>query len=546
LGAENGRKAGSQIMAERLKEILNKVLEWWNKFSTKQKTFIVSAGAGLILAFAILITILMKPQYVVLMNCENTKEAAKVTELLENEGLDYKVSDDAYQIKINQKQQSQASMLLAVNDVQAYTYTIDNVSEGGFSTTEADKERRYEFYMETRLANDLVGKFDFVESAHVELYIPENTGTLMKEREESSLTVVLTLKEEFDPDNAPGMAKALAVAVGNKTTENIMIMDSTGNTLFSGGEDSSIAGATTSQLGVKTQWEKKVKNDVRQVMLGTKLFDKVEVAVNLDVDFSTTSTTDHEIYVPDGNSQGYLSSERTFTSESTNESGEVPGTDSNGQQVEYAYQDGSDSNSSTTEEERKYMPSERITNKDNAAGVVNYDTSSISLTATSMNLIREEDVDARGELDGVTWEEYKIAHAGLEQVEVPQELYDVVAKATGFPAENIAIVAYSENVFFDAEGLNISASDIAQIVLIVVILALLAFVVLRSMRSEKQPEQPEELSVEKLLQSQPEVEMESLGMEQMSETRMLIEKFVDENPEAAANLLRNWLNEEWG
>ena len=244
-------------MAERLKEILNKVLEWWNKFSTKQKTFIVSAGAGLILAFAILITILMKPQYVVLMNCENTKEAAKVTELLENEGLDYKVSDDAYQIKINQKQQSQASMLLAVNDVQAYTYTIDNVSEGGFSTTEADKERRYEFYMETRLANDLVGKFDFVESAHVELYIPENTGTLMKEREESSLTVVLTLKEEFDPDNAPGMAKALAVAVGNKTTENIMIMDSTGNTLFSGGEDSSIAGATTSQLGVKTQWEKK-------------------------------------------------------------------------------------------------------------------------------------------------------------------------------------------------------------------------------------------------------------------------------------------------
>lgn len=272
-------------MAERLKEILNKVLEWWNKFSTKQKTFIVSAGAGLILAFAILITILMKPQYVVLMNCENTKEAAKVTELLENEGLDYKVSDDAYQIKINQKQQSQASMLLAVNDVQAYTYTIDNVSEGGFSTTEADKERRYEFYMETRLANDLVGKFDFVESAHVELYIPENTGTLMKEREESSLTVVLTLKEEFDPDNAPGMAKALAVAVGNKTTENIMIMDSAGNTLFSGGEDSSIAGATTSQLGVKTQWEKKVKNDVRQVMLGTKLFDKVEVAVNLDVDF---------------------------------------------------------------------------------------------------------------------------------------------------------------------------------------------------------------------------------------------------------------------
>ena len=99
-------------------------------------------------------------------------------------------------------------------------------------------------------------------------------------------------------------------------------------------------------------------------------------------------------------------------------------------------------------------------------------------------------------------------------------------------------------MFFDKEGLNISLSDIVQIILIVIILALLAFVVLRSMRSEKQEEQPEELSVETLLQSQPEVVLEDISVEKMSETRRLIEKFVDENPEAVANLLRNWLNEE--
>ncbi|GFI15486.1 hypothetical protein IMSAGC009_00645 [Lachnospiraceae bacterium] len=78
-----------------------------------------------------------------------------------------------------------------------------------------------------------------------------------------------------------------------------------------------------------------------------------------------------------------------------------------------------------------------------------------------------------------------------------------------------------------------------------IILALLAFVVLRSMRSEKGVEQPEELSVESLLQSQPEVELENIDVEKLSETRKLIEKFIDENPEAAASLLRNWLNEDW-
>jgi flagellar M-ring protein FliF len=68
------------------------------------------------------------------------------------------------------------------------------------------------------------------------------------------------------------------------------------------------------------------------------------------------------------------------------------------------------------------------------------------------------------------------------------------------------------------------------------------------MRGEKE-EAPaeEELSVESLLQSVvPDENKEDIIFEDQSETRKLIDKFVDENPEAAASLLRNWLNEDWG
>lgn len=532
-------------MADRIKGLLNKLLEWWNKFSTKQKTFIISAGAGIILAFAILITVITRPQYIVLANCDTTKEASEIVTLLEGEGLDYEVSDDGFQIKINKNQQSDASLLLGANDIQAATYTIDNVTDGGFTTTESDKEKRYELYMETRLANDLIARFSGIKSAVVDLYIPEQNGTLIASEEESSIWILLELDGDFSTDSAAGMAKAVSVAIGNKTSENVVIMDTNGNTLYSGDDSYSVAGVASSQMSVKSQWETKVKNDVKQVLLGTNEFDKVEVAVNLDMDFSSTNITDHEYYVADGNSQGYLASDRTYTEDSTNGNSGVPGTDSNGD-IEYVYQDSSESTSSVTEEEHNYLPSERITNKETLPGGINYDQSTISLSATNMNLIREEDVKSQGLLDGITWEEYKLANAGQTQIEVPDELYDVVAKATGFPVENIAIVAYSENVFFDKEGLNVSASDVMQIILIIVILALLAFVVIRSMRSEKESEQPEELSVENLLQSQPEVELEDIGSEPISETRRLIEKFVEENPEAVANLLRNWLNEEWG
>ena len=175
-----------------------------------------------------------------------------------------------------------------------------------------------------------------------------------------------------------------------------------------------------------------------------------------------------------------------------------------------------------------------------------YGNSSISLALTRIEVVRQDDVKAQGLLDGITWDEYKLANSARTPLEVDDKYYDMVAMATGFPKNNISIVAFSENMFIDSEGLGISATDIMTILLIIVILGLLLFVVLRSMRTEKEEEPEEELSVETMLQSQPAEDLEDISTEAVSETRRMIEKFVDENPEAAASLLRNWLTDDWG
>ena len=56
-----------------------------------------------------------------------------------------------------------------------------------------------------------------------------------------------------------------------------------------------------------------------------------------------------------------------------------------------------------------------------------------------------------------------------------------------------------------------------------------------------------ELSVEALLASTKENQqsVEDIDLNDKSETRKAIEKFVDENPEAVALLLRNWLEDDW-
>ena len=242
-------------MQERLQKILKNILDWWNKFSTKQKTFIVAAAAGVIIAVAVIASVLTRPQYVLLLQCDTTKEASEVSDLLDEQGLDYKVSDDGYRIQINRKQQSQANLLLGANDIQAAAYTIDNVTSGGFSTTEADKQKRYELYLETRLADDFISMFSAIKSAKVDLNIPTDDGTLIAENKDTSAWILLELDGEFTTDNAAYLAKAVSKAVGNDTDENVVILDTDGNMLFSGDDSYSASGTASSQLGVKTQWE---------------------------------------------------------------------------------------------------------------------------------------------------------------------------------------------------------------------------------------------------------------------------------------------------
>ena len=118
--------------------------------------------------------------------------------------------------------------------------------------------------------------------------------------------------------------------------------------------------------------------------------------------------------------------------------------------------------------------------------------------------------------------------------------------ATGIPSKNVTFVAYEEMQFIDAAEEEVSYKDIIQIVLIIIILGLLGFVVFMSLRTKKEVEEEEEISVEDLLQSTQQEELENIELEQKSEARKLIENFVEENPEAVATLLRNWLDEDWG
>ncbi len=539
-------------MAERFNAIRQRILDWWNQFTARQKTLIIGAATVVLLTIIILVSVLNQPQYITLANAASTKEASEIRDLLDSNAIKYKMSDDGLEFKVLKKDQASANLLLGANDIQSYAYSIDNVTNGSFSTTESDKQKKYVLYLESRLAQDFIQKYEAIESADVQLHIPDNDGTLIGNQEESRASILLTLKDDakFDEDNAAFLAKAVANAIGNDTTDNVVIIDNEGNMLFAGGEDTTSSGMASSQLSVKAKAEQLVKSEVKKVLLGTKLYDNIEVASNLVLDFKKEEVVDHQYTPAEDQTQGVLSHENTYNAENVSGISGIPGTDTNGDdETTVVTQDNNNSSSTITEESRDYLPNEKITTSSNIPGAIVYKDSSISVTAINYRVMKQEDYKPEDN-ENKTWEEFKVEKTQPEIYEVPPEMIQVVSKATGIPEENVAMAAYTEYVFFDKAGPPVTLTDILQIVLILVILGLLAFIIIRSMWTKKtveeEPEQPQELSVEQLLESQPEEVLNDIEMDTGSETKRLIEKFIDENPEAAAVLLRNWLNEDYG
>lgn len=126
-------------------------------------------------------------------------------------------------------------MALGDNGIPAQAYSIDNVTDGSFSTTEADKQKKYQVYLEDKL-KDHLEKQSYVNEASVDITMPDKDGTILKSKEEATAAVTLGLKDSITDDQAYAIARLVATALGNDTTKGITIIDKKANVLYSGGD----------------------------------------------------------------------------------------------------------------------------------------------------------------------------------------------------------------------------------------------------------------------------------------------------------------------
>lgn len=535
-------------MNEKLKDAQTKVRDFWNKYDKKQKRLMVSIVAVVIVAVVILAVAVSAPNYEVLIECEDTVSAAGVADILKSNTIEYTTENNGLIIKVPKKDVVTATYLIAQEGYSAKGYGIkDYVNDGGFSTTSEDKERLYLKYLEDKMVS-VLSSFDYVKKAQVTFSKPVATYSVLdtKSAQETFVSVYLSLKGAMPEGAAEAMAKFCATAVGNDTTSRITILDSTGKKLFSGNSadelsNSSIT-ATEKDKIRQLYYDEMVKN-VTNLLMTTNLYSTVTVSPSLDISFNKVDIVSEETSNPNEVKQN----DYTYNQEGGSTAGGIPGTDSNDDDTTYDIQTGDSSNTSITITRNEYAPSKTITHTEGEQGALNKEQSQIAVTVNRYQVYDEGLLEEAGELDNMSWEEYQAANNDVTAMDVDfQPLIEAISYGTGIPVENIRMIGYNVPMFNDKMTDTSFTTTILPIVLAVLILLLLAFVVWRSLRPIEVAETEPELSVDDMLSATRDREtVDEIEYDEKSEVRKAIEKFVDENPESVALLLRNWLNKDW-
>lgn len=539
-------------MMDQLIAIKDKILEFWNKYTTKQKTIIVCVIAAIFFALVLLGYFLTRPVYRELVTLGG-ETASEFAEALNGAGIDYEKNADSNgntEFKVEQSQYSDAVLLMGANKVTTEGMSWDEALDTDMTTSKAEKDTRATLALQTSIRTGLL-TFEGVEDATVYINRPTDDGTIYATKQETAVSVSLQMAKgyEMSSETAVALAYYLANAVGNQTTDNIVLTDTTGTLLYGAKEDNTLGGSVSSSSEyvekLRNTFAKNVSNMLLKAGYDDVQIGSSHIVFNMDkiTELVETYTTN------EGQDQGLYSSSYNYKSTGSSGSGGLPGTDSNGDVTDSMISSGGTSNSETTLDKYNYLPNKTVQNIEHEVGAVQPDESSIAIVLTQYNVVKEESLEAQGLLNDISFEDYVDQNSAVTTLEVPDEIVQLVAAATGIATNNISIQAVQKPVYEAKEetafGDNIS--NYLMIILAVLIAALLIFVIIRGTSPVEVTELEPELSVEDLLATTQEEEaLEEIEMGEKSETRILIEKFVDENPEAVASLLRNWINEDWG
>jgi len=532
-------------MPDMIKRSREQITAFWNKLTTKNKIQIISAVVVGLIALVALTIVLSKPTMIKYASGLTPQKMNQMKTALEDNEIEYKISDDASTLYIDSKRQKDvviiADELGVLSDAEM---TWEDALNNSLSTTSSEKQVKYQLAFEEEL-NKKIETLDSIKNAYVKLNVPKEDTTIFDESKPSSATVILETIGPLNEDQIIGIVNFLKNSVNNLQTENISIMSTTGTILYDGQSAADFAGSVNTQLEYSLSLEQYEKARLMSVLLAGGAFDDAEVAVNLKINFDEESSIAEKYEGFGDTNKGVIIKQYINENEGNNiDAGGAPGTDANDDVTDYFAANSSSSNSSSTTTDTEYVANKIVTTRTETFGDIVPEESSVTVVLSKFTKYDQRLLEEDGTLDDISWEAFKLQNEGKKLLEVDEGIVNLVKNTSKI--DNVVVMAYEVPMFIDKESNINELFNYLPVVVIVLLILLLGYAVYKGTEPVEITEIEPELSVEDMLASTKEnQELESIEVGEKSGIKIEIEKFVDDNPEAVASLLRNWLSEDW-
>ncbi len=535
-------------MQEKIQKYKTQISEKWEATETSTKVKLIAAVAFLIIALGLTIYFTTRPNWVVFESNADIQTIGKIQNAFDEAGIDNQIVKNGTAIEVKQEDVNAAKVHIAEQNITDTGFTFDDaLNANNMGLSESDKDEIYLRAYENDIENQ-IKSVDGVDSAKVKLVLPNDDVFFESDKKEASAGITVYTNKDLSKEQAASIARLVAMSVNGLKLENIEIVDQNANSLYSGAVTS--AGGYSSKEEVEQQKKKEIELKIRGAL--SKLYDEVNIIPNLKMDWDkkqqkTTTYTppiaDATVGVPSRTSE-----ESEEVVNGTQE--DAPGTDTNDENPpNYALGNNENSSYSAEKKTNDYLYNKDEVVIDVADGQVVPDESSVAVYVYKNKEYKEADLIKSGQIDDTnTWESFKEQNANETKIDIDQDVIDSLKIGTGI--DNLTVVGYEKPIFVDNVEEPIAIEQIIMLVILAILLILLAFGLIKKTHPDEVEEVEPELSVEELLVStqmddEKEDSLAEIDATVESEYKKQIEKFVDEKPEAVAQLLRNWLSDEW-
>ncbi|BAK81707.1 flagellar basal-body MS-ring/collar protein FliF [Candidatus Arthromitus sp. SFB-rat-Yit] len=283
----------------KLKEILEKVKNFIQKFSPRTKKIIISAFIILVLFLSFFLVYSNVTKYGLLYSDLDPSDSKYIHEQLVDMGLEVKIRGKSIYVLRNKVDELRLTFSPELKGGSKGFELLDKSSGFGYTDEEflIQKQRIVQGELERTIRS-----FSQVKDARVHIS-PSRTSVFMTDKDPAKASVYLKLNplESLSRDQVKSIIHLVSAAWNNLSFENVEVVDSRMNLLslgiYDGSDDFNFAGSLDNQMNLERKFEHELESRILSIIEPVLGYDKVRVRVNAELDFDSKKKT--EIIVDD-------------------------------------------------------------------------------------------------------------------------------------------------------------------------------------------------------------------------------------------------------